>query len=752
MTAPSTIDGSDTVADPSDGGPTTTAPRTEPVMARVPVVLQQASAECGAACLGMVLALHGRWVPLDQLREDCGVDRNGASLKAIVRAASEHGLAHEAHFGDVDSLDGLAVPAIIWWERNHFVVLEGASKGRFHIADPARGHCTVDRAEFEAAYSGVAVILRATDALVPLGGPYRTSRSLARRLAHSRAGVAFAAIAGVVAMLLGILVGPLNEVFIDDVLGLDRRDLLPALIGVTLAIGLFQGGLTLLQFGVLARLQAKFTLVGTVDVLNRLVRLPVLFYLARSPGDLSQRVTYSATVAQLLAGQVASSAIALLAVAGYAVLVLYYSWLIGLVVLALAAVNAVVLRALQRRRTDEQHRLLKQQNRIYGTTTESIRDIETLKASGREDDVLAELVGQQTSLVNSSASLTPSCAVLAALPPTLGALTAASVLVLGGYLTIQGSFSVGQLLAVQALALGLNAPIRTLMATGSQLQIITSNLVALDDVLSNDVDPRFDRPPLTDADAPVEVSGHLQFVDVTFAYGRNAEPVVRHFDLEVRPGRHVALVGVSGSGKSTLGNLAAGLFEPQHGQVLYDGRPLADHPIPVVERSVAKVDQRIVLFQGTVSDNVTLWDPTIPESDVVAALADAQVLDDVLARQGSLDAVVEEDGRNFSGGQAQRIEIARALVRNPRLIILDEATSALDDVTEKLVDDAIRRRGMAALIVAHRLSTIRDADEIIVLGVGGAVLERGTHDDLMRRAGAYARMVADADEGGDVGS
>lgn len=751
MTAPSTIDDATSVATPTETPPAPSSPTTRPAMVRVPIVLQQASVECGAACLGMVLAHHDRWVPLDRLREDCGVDRNGASLQQIVRAGSEHGLAHEAHFGDVDSLDGLAVPAIVWWERNHFVVLEGASKGRFHIADPASGHRTLDRAEFEEGYSGVAVTLTATDALVPVGSPYRTTRSLARRLAHSRAGLAFAAIAGVVAMLLGVLVGPLNEVFVDDVLGLDRRDLLPALIAVTLAIGLFQGGLTLLQYGVLARLQAKFTLVGTVDVLDRLVRLPVLFYLARSTGDLSQRATYSATVAQLLAGQIASSAIALLAVAGYAILLLFYSWQIALVVLLLAGVNAVVLRALQRRRTDAQSRLLKQQNRIYGTTTESIRDIETLKATGREDEVLADLVGQQTSLVNSSASLTPSSAVLTALPPALGALTAASVLVIGGYLTIQGSFSVGQLLAVQALALGLNAPVRTLMATGSQMQIITANLIALDDVLTNDVDPRFDRPALTGSDAAVEVSGRLQFAGVTFAYGRTADPVVRDFDLEVRPGHHVALVGVSGSGKSTIGNLAAGLFAPQHGQVLYDGRPLAEHAIPVVERSIAKVDQRIVLFQGTVRDNVTLWDATIPESDVVAALADAQILDDVLARDGSLDAMVEEDGRNFSGGQAQRIEIARALGRNPRLIILDEATSALDDVTEKLVDEAIRRRGMAALIIAHRLSTIRDADEIVVLGVGGAVLERGTHNDLMARGGAYARMVADADGGGHVG-
>ncbi len=734
------------------GPATRSSPATAPLRVRVPIMLQQASVECGAASLGMILGYYGRWVGLDRLREDCGVDRDGATLQNIAHAAQGYGLAFQGHFGDVNSLDGVAVPAILWWDRKHFVVLEGAHKGRFAIADPAGGRYTLDRGEFEASYSGVGVLLSPTEEFIPEGRPYQVTRGLRDRLAHSKPGVTFAVIAGMLAMLLGVLVGPLNEVFINDILGLDKMDRLPVLVVAMLSIGAFRAGLTLLQFSVLSRLQAKFSLIGTVGLIDRLIRLPVLFYLARASGDLSQRLSYNTMVAQLLAGQVATSAIALLATAGYAALLIYYNWLIGLIVLAIASVNALALRAVQRRRTELQNRILKQHNRLYGSTTASIREIETLKATGRESEVFADLVGQQAGYVSATARMAPTSAFLAALPLSLGLLTSAAILVLGGYFTIQGAFTIGALLAMQALALSLNAPIQTLMATGSQLQLITASMMALDDVLKNQPDQRFDRPTLEPDEEAIDLSGRLEMVDVSFAFGPRTEPVIRGLNLQIWPGRRVALVGTSGAGKTTIGNLAAGLYEPTSGQVLYNGVPLMAYAVPVVERAVAKVDQSIVLFEGTVRENVTLWDPSIPEADVLGALADAQVLDDILARPGSLDAVVEEDGRNFSGGQAQRIEIARALVRNPRLIILDEATSALDDVTEKRVDEAIRRRGMAALIIAHRLSTIRDADEIVVLGRGGLVLDRGTHENLISLDGAYTRMVDEAGEGGHVGS
>jgi NHLM bacteriocin system ABC transporter peptidase/ATP-binding protein len=722
-----------------------------PHRAKVPTVLQQAAVECGAASLGMVLASMGRWELLSTLREQCGVNRDGASAIQIVTAASEYGLEYEARRGDAIDLDGIAVPAIIWWHRSHFMVLEGFHSGKFYVNDPARGQYSVDADDFVAGYSGAAITLTKTTNFKPGGHKFRVTPALMRRLTHSKVGVNFAIIAGVLAMLLGLFAAPVASIFINEVLGQDANRVLIPLIITLLAIGIFRAGLTILEYGVISRLQAKLTLVGDTGFIGTLMRMPMTFFLERSIGDLSQRVGYNASVASLLASQMASAGISLLGAIGYAALLLYYNIWIGLVVIGLSLLNVVVLRMVMNKRTTIQGRVVRRQNQLRGTTTQAIQGIETIKATGMEDDMFKSLTGQQADYISASAALVPSSSLLVAVPVFLFSLTSASILVLGGYFTITGTFTLGALLAVQALALNLNSPIQTLMATGSQLQVISSSLNSLDDVLANGESPRFKRSTLSPGDTVSQLSGRITLKDVSFGYGDKAPLVLDSFSLELEPGKRIALVGGSGAGKTTIGNLASGLYQPRSGEVLYDGKPMLEYPIGVIERSLSKVDQSIVLFEGTVRQNVTLWDSSVPEEDIRRALADAQILHDVLAREGGIDCVLEENGRNFSGGQCQRLEIARALVLNPRAIILDEATSALDDITEKNVDDALRRRGIACLIIAHRLSTIRDADEIIVLGRGGKVLERGSQDELMALNGTYAEMVNAAGEGGDVG-
>jgi NHLM bacteriocin system ABC transporter peptidase/ATP-binding protein len=722
-----------------------------PHRAKVPTVLQQAAVECGAASLGMVLASMGRWELLSTLREQCGVNRDGASAVQIVTAASEYGLEYEARRGDATDLDGIAVPAIIWWHRSHFMVLEGFHGGKFYVNDPARGQYAVDADDFVAGYSGAALTFTKTAEFKTGGHKFRVTPALMRRLTNSKLGVNFAIIAGVLAMLLGLVSAPVASIFINEVLGQNANGVLIPLIITLLAIGIFRAGLTMLEYGVISRLQAKLTLVGDAGFIATLMRMPMTFFLERSIGDLSQRVSYNASVASLLASQMASAGIALLGAIGYAALLLYYNIWIGSVVIILSLLNVVVLRMVMNKRTTIQGRVVRRQNQLRGTTTQAIQGIETIKATGMEDDMFKSLTGQQADYISASAALVPSSSLLVAVPVFLFSLTSASILVLGGYFTITGSFTLGALLAVQALAVNLNSPIQTLMSTGSQLQVITSSLNSLDDVLANGESERFNRSALRPGDSFAQLSGRITLKDVSFGYGDKAPLVLDSFSLELEPGKRIALVGGSGAGKTTIGNLASGLYLPRSGEVLYDGKPMSEYPIGVIERLLSKVDQSIVLFEGTVRENVTLWDTTVPEEDIRRALADAQILDDVLAREGGIDCTLEENGRNFSGGQCQRIEIARALVLNPRAIILDEATSALDDITEKNVDDALRRRGVACLIIAHRLSTIRDADEIIVLGRGGKVLERGSQDSLMALNGTYAAMVNAAGEGGDVG-
>jgi len=701
----------------------------------------------------MVLAQLGRWVPLSEMRMACGISRDGATARDLVNAAADYGLAGEGHLGDpTEKLQGLAMPAIIWIRRSHFAVLEGARDGKFWLNDPAAGRYVWTAHEFFDNYSGAALTFTKTDSFSTGGHRYSVGADLKQRLRNSKSGVWFAIVTGLLAMVLGVVLAPLSELFVNLVLTEELPHAIGLLAGATLAIGLIRGGLTLLQYGVLTRLQTKFSLVGSADFLVRLMRMPALFYMQRSVGDLSQRITYNSVVAQLLATQIASAGIALIGIIAYAVVLIAYQWIIGLVVVALAAINVVALQVLNLRRTMIQGRITRAQNELRGTTVSTVRSIETLKATGMEDQAFTSLAGHQAKYVSAQADLVFSSALLGSIPTVVFGLTSAMILLLGGGFVIAGALSIGALLAIQALAMNLNAPLQTLVSAGSQLQLVGANLQSLDDIIEQPLDARYERTTAATNENPTAFRGQIEMRNVTFGYSTRHAPVITNFSLTLEPGRRVALVGVSGAGKTTIGNLAAGLLEPWSGEVLFDGQPLTNYPRGVIEGSLAKFDQTIVLFEGTVRENVSVWDSTVTDDHLTRALADACLLEDVLAREGGIDARVDEAGRNFSGGQCQRLEIARALALNPRVVILDEATSALDTDTEKRVDEALRARGVGALIIAHRLSTIRDADEIVVLGQGGVVKERGTHEELLAAGGLYCDLVTAAGQGGDVGT
>ena len=725
---------------------------------KVPTVLQIEAIECGAASLGMVLAGFGKWVSLRELRESCHVSRDGSSLSKVMEASLGYGLQPKGHRGTIDDLAGLEMPAIIWWQRRHYAVLEGSKNGTFYVNDPARGRMKYSQEYFAQAYSGAAVTFTKNDDFTPGGQPFKPVSSLIKRLPGVYDGILLAFFAGLLALLPGLLIAPASSLFVDGVLGAGIKEFLPFLIGTLALVAVLRVGLTVLEYRALAKVQEKLSARSSVEFLVQLLRLPMPFFGTRNIGDLVQRVGYNSAIAQLLASQVAGAIISLVAIIAYAALMFYYSWSLALIVLALAGCNVLVLRAVVRRRTVGQGLVMVDQGHLQATTVSSLQSIETIKAGGLEPEVFAKWTDQQTRMVSSEASFVTPTAIVSAVPVVLTMLTSTAILIVGALEVIAGSLSLGGLLAFQALAAGVNAPISMLVNAASQVQTITVDLQRLDDALDNPLDPRYTpATSTTESDNVTSAStrpmtGAVSFKNVTFGYNADKPALINDLSLELKPGHRVALVGASGSGKTTIGNLAAGLLDAWSGSITYDGRTINEIDPVILATQMAKVDQTIMLFKGTVRENITLWDSTIDDAEVTAALRDAQILDEVLARPGGLDGPIIEGGLNFSGGERQRLEIARSLVRSPNFLILDEATSALDTSTEAAVDEAVRARGCSCMIIAHRLSTIRDADEIIVLAPGGHVVERGTHDELMAGNGLYAGLVASAGSGGDVGT
>ncbi|MCQ4162823.1 NHLP family bacteriocin export ABC transporter peptidase/permease/ATPase subunit [Roseomonas sp. GC11] len=722
--------------------------------------------ECGAACLGMVLAAHGRWVPLAELRLACGVSRDGSKAGNILRAARRYGLEARGFRHEPAALKALPKPAILFVNLGHFVVLEGFARGRVWLNDPAAGRRVMTEAELDAIYSGIVLTFIPTAAFAPGGTPPRVAGRLLGWLAGGREALAYALFAGLGLALLAVLLPGLSRLLIDRYLVEGQAHWLGWLVAVLVAAALGQGALSWLKGLVVQRLATRVTLRAAARFVWRMLRLPIPFFTQRYAGSIGQRVELAQALGQHAAQQPAVllvEGIFLLSLLG---MMLLYSPLLAGVAALLAAGNLVLFLLARRRIEEREQKAAIEQVKLAGKTMLGLQMIESLKASGTEGPFFAAWAGQHALVAGQQQETGRLSGGFATLPEALSQAGLVAVLVLGGGLVMRGEITLGTLVAFQMLQAAMAPPLRALMLAAAQLQAARGVLDQLDDVLDHPEAPEFtpeeEAPALSPSPSPApspapspdqapalpflpagrgqRLSGALSLRGVSFGYSPLEPPLIEGFDLELVPGARVALVGASGSGKSTVGRLVAGLYPPWSGEVRLDGQPLATLPRGLLRDSLAVVDQEIVLFEGSVRDNITLWDETLPEAAIIAAARDAAIHDDIVARPGGYDGRVEEGGRNFSGGQRQRLEIARALVNAPSLLVLDEATSALDPIAEKQVMDHLRRRGCACLIIAHRLSTVRDCDEIIVMH-RGQVLERGTHEALMATEGAYRRLI-----------
>ena len=709
---------------------------------RTPTVLQMEAVECGAACLAIVLAHFERWVPLEELRIVCGVSRDGSKASNVVKAARRYGLKAKGFKKQPDALTGLPVPMILHWNFNHFVVLEGIRGDKVFLNDPSSGPRRVDREELDQSFTGVVLVFQPGPELEPGGEPPRLLPALRKRLAGAATALVFILLAGLALVVPGLVVPVFSKVFVDHVLLESRQDWLPPLLLAMGVAAVLTGALTWIQQSYLLRLETRMAVSSSSRFLWHVLKLPVEFFSQRFAGDVSNRVGINDRVAQLLSRDLATNFLALVMIVFFAVVLFRYDPLLTLVGILVVSLNVAALRFVSRKRVDGNRRLLQDQGKLRGTAMGGLQMIETLKAGAGESDLFQRWAGYQAKVVNNRQDLERWTQMLDAVPPTLASLNSAVILGLGSLRVMDGALTLGGLVAFQALMTSFVAPVQQLVNLGGKLQTTEGDMNRIDDVLRYPVetgpDLEHDEPP--PEGEPVKLSGHLELRGVSFGYGQLDPPLIRGFDLRIKPGQRVALVGTSGSGKSTLAKLIVGLREPWQGEILFDGRPRSEIPRRVMVGSLSSVDQSIFLFEGTVRENLTLWDPTIPLPEVVAAAKDAEIHEVVAARPGGYDSPVAEEGANFSGGQRQRLEIARALVPRPSLLVLDEATSALDPTTEGRIDANLRRRGCSCVIIAHRLSTIRDADEILVLHQG-EVVQRGTHDELKDEKGPYADLI-----------
>lgn len=711
-------------------------------VAKVPVVMQMEALECGAACLAMVLAYYHKWIPLEQVRVDCGVSRDGSNAKNIVLAARNYGLEARAYKMEPETLKQKGTfPCIVHWNFDHFIVVCGFKKNRVYINDPARGNLVISMEEFDEAFTGVCMFFAPTEEFEPSGSKKSMVQYALTRLKGARAAVMFVLITSVISSLMGVIAPGFTRVFSDFLLGGKNPGWAVYFMGALIIFTLVELIVSYLQAIYSLRMNGKLAVVGNTSYLWKVLHLPMEFFSQRYAGDIQSRQTSNAGIASAIVETFTPLVLKAVMMIVYLVVMLRYSIVLSLVGIASILINLLVSNYISSKRINITRAQMRDQGKLSGMTVSGIEMIETIKSSGAENGFFGKWAGYQASVNSATVRYSKVEQYLGMIPTLVSKFADLAILFIGVVLTVEGKFTIGMLMAFQGFIVSFTEPAMTLISAGQSLQEMRTGMERIEDVMSYPSDEFATRTELDENIDYQKLTGNVTLKDVTFGYSRLAEPLITDFNLELKPGKSVAFVGGSGCGKSTLAKLISGLYAPWSGEITFDGTPIQEINRNVFTGSVAVVDQDITMYEDTIANNIKMWDKSIEDFEMIMAAKDAQIHDAISLRNGGYEYMLTEGGKDFSGGERQRMELARVLAQDPTIIILDEATSALDARTEYEVVKAIRNRGISCIVVAHRLSTIRNCDEIIVLD-HGQVVERGTHEELYAMGGLYTELVS----------
>ena len=709
--------------------------------AKVPVVMQMEALECGAACLAMVLAYYGKWMPLEQVRVDCGVSRDGSKAGNVMKAARSYGLEAKGYRMGLEAVKGIsAFPCIIHWNLNHFVVLCGFRGNHACINDPARGSVKVTMDEFDKAFTGIVMVFAPTENFEPDGKRTSTLAFARKRLPGAGAAMVFVMLTSIIGYVFTLLNPAFSRFFMDRLLTGENSELLTPFIALVAAVSLLQVFVAAIRAVYSLKINGKMAVVGSGSFMWKVLKMPMEFFSQRMAGDLLTRHKANETIAEQLVNTLTPLALSAVMMVFYLVVMLRYSPILTLVGLVSILINIVMSRIISEKRVNITRVQTRDAGKLMSATVSGIRMVETIKASGAENGYFQRWAGYQASVNEQNTKYTRLNQYLGFIPAFITTLANALVLVLGIWLCMRGEFTLGMVTAFQSFLASFLSPAMTLVTAGQTLQEMRTQMERVQDVMEYPEDPYFSDAPVSEDEDYDKLTGAVELRNVTFGYSKLDPPLIENFSLNLKPGGRVALVGASGCGKSTISKLISGLYQPWSGEILFDGKPISEIDRAVFTGSVAVVDQDIILFNDTIANNIKMWDDSIEDFEVILAARDAQIHDDIIARPGGYQGKITEGGRDLSGGQRQRLEIARVLAQDPHIVIMDEATSALDARTEYEVTNAVKERGVTCIIIAHRLSTIRDCDEIIVLD-HGKVVERGTHEELFKKGGYYTELI-----------